>query len=203
MYQKNLYCLQDVLSDNDLSECDAHWVVIEQYLKNITSYEFYCQAHNPNTRNLVPALERLRSCYEVIFSLKCNDVTSSMMSELIRRAFDDPFYLRFAYRADCHLHKKDSIKRSHPANRRHGGHVHRGNGRRADDNTPAYGADNVQRQAPRHDANGADSAAARTNQLAASSGVSSLNTHGIVQTLHVITACVLVTLCFNSRFVLR
>ena len=197
-YQHSLHCLQGVLDRDDLSECDSHWSTLEPFLANITSYEFYCQAHNPKTKGMVQALEQLRSCFEVVFSVHCNADTGSMMSELIRRAFDDPFYLLFAYRADCDLHRMDSSKGSSPSKRRHGRHNtrrHYGNGRvpNSDDTNVPSSPHGAPRQ-------GASSDSVQHNNL--TSGVKLLN-YTSLQTLCHLIACALLTLCFNSRFVLR
>ena len=60
---------------------------------------------------MVQALEEQRHCFEVIISYCCGTNTGSMMSELIRRVFDDPLYLRFKYRPNCHLHRNVEPRR--------------------------------------------------------------------------------------------
>ena len=49
-------------------------------------------------------LESLRTCYEGVFEQSCGSRSAEVIGELIKKAFEDPRYLRFKYRADCLLH---------------------------------------------------------------------------------------------------
>ena len=49
-------------------------------------------------------LESLRTCYEGVFEQSCGTRSAEVIGELIKKAFEDPRYLRFKYRADCSLH---------------------------------------------------------------------------------------------------
>ena len=49
-------------------------------------------------------LESLRTCYEGVFEQSCGSRSAEVIGELIKKAFEDPRYLRFKYRADCSLH---------------------------------------------------------------------------------------------------
>ena len=49
-------------------------------------------------------LESLRTCYEGVFEQNCGIRSAEVIGELIKKAFEDPRYLRFKYRADCSMH---------------------------------------------------------------------------------------------------
>jgi len=49
-------------------------------------------------------LQSLRTCYEGVFAQGCGSKSAEVIGELIKKAFEDPRYLRFKYRADCSLH---------------------------------------------------------------------------------------------------
>ena len=101
----------DASCKDELKACTNLWHKLEPYLRNISSYEFYCEPHNSKTQGMVEVLEAKRQCFEGIISYCCGLDIGSIMSELIRRVYDDPLYLRFIYRADCHLHKNASPRR--------------------------------------------------------------------------------------------
>lgn len=127
VYKEKLTCLQDIVKNKSLSQCNGHWKQLKPWFSAVTSYQYYCEPHNSNTQGTQQGLEKLRLCYETVFSKECGNFMGGVMSELIRRAFSDPFYLRFDYKADCALHKKPSSKkRSRPPHHQHYRHHRKG-----------------------------------------------------------------------------
>lgn len=43
-------------------------------------------------------------CYENAFTSGCGSAGGAVVAEAIKRAFKDPYYLRFKYKPDCALH---------------------------------------------------------------------------------------------------
>ena len=156
------------------------------------------------------ALERLRHCYETVFSMKCSSEAGSIMSEVIRRAFSDPFYLRFAYKANCDLHKMpSSIKRSPPPP-----HAHRGRYRHQRHHGPRE-HDHVEGDEPmgvterthhviKQRQNGGDGSrdGSMLPSLENSAGSLVITKSSLVTKIGLLLICVL-TLHFNQRFALR
>ena len=54
-------------------------------------------------------LNELRTCYETVFTEGCGQVGGRVIGGLMTTAFQDPFYLRYKYRADCELHRTTEV----------------------------------------------------------------------------------------------
>lgn len=103
-YMAYLPCYQSVVRNETLFSCMDIWQNLRPLLDNTTSYQFYCLKTHANTHLLRSDLGSLRRCYEGVFSQSCGSRSATVIGELIKKAFEDPRYLRFKYRADCSLH---------------------------------------------------------------------------------------------------
>ena len=51
-------------------------------------------------------LDQLQHCYEGVFAEECPSHQNQVINTLMVPAFEDPHYLRYKYRPDCHLHSR-------------------------------------------------------------------------------------------------
>ena len=69
----------------------AHRCSIEVYYSYISSVRFR-------------VLDDVLRCYEDAFTSGCGNTAGAVIVEVIKRAFNDPYYLRLKYKPDCSLH---------------------------------------------------------------------------------------------------